>query len=414
MRWKDYEQNIKIRLITSFINRTINSAIMPFMALFFAHEISKVWAGFFLIFTVAISFIASLIGGYISDRIRRKTILVNTSIISAIMSLFMTISLFPTKKLIWLFAMAYIGFIITNNLGRPAIQALIMDSTSPENRKAIYTIDYWLTNLSMAIGVAMGGFLYQSYQEELFVCLTIASVLIPIAYHLWLIDGFNKFLTKNQQNLFLDLMHNYKVAFHDLRFVKVVLGSTLIFAAEFSLNSYIGIRLSESFDDVKIGGFVISGIQMLSILNVQNMLLVVLLTFMVTKLVNFLSDKKTLILGLILYSLGYILLTSAETWYVLIFFNFVATIGELLYSPIKNAQQANIIPENKRGSYSAFSSLSFSGGELIARTTIIIGAFLAPTMMSVYIGIIVMVGSLLLYVGLFEKSKKSLKVNISS
>lgn len=49
MNWKDFEQNIKVRLITSFFNRAVTSAVMPFMALFFAQEINKVWAGLFLI-----------------------------------------------------------------------------------------------------------------------------------------------------------------------------------------------------------------------------------------------------------------------------------------------------------------------------------------------------------------------------
>lgn len=56
MNWKDFEQNIKVRLITSFFNRAVTSAVMPFMALFFAQEINKVWAGLFLILTVTLSF----------------------------------------------------------------------------------------------------------------------------------------------------------------------------------------------------------------------------------------------------------------------------------------------------------------------------------------------------------------------
>lgn len=378
------------------------------MALFFAHEINKVWAGLYLIFTVFINFIASLIGGYISDRSKRKTLLLLTSILSFLMFLLMTLSLYLDNS-IWLFAISYLGFIITSNLGRPAMQAIIMDSTTPENRKAIYTIDYWLVNLSMAIGAAMGGLFYVHYQKELFIFLTIASALVPIAYHLWLEDTFTNFIKTDKGNVFKDILQNYKIAISDRPFVKVVLGSTMVFAAEFTLNSYIGIRLSESFNSVNFANFEIDGVRMLSILNVENMLLVVLFTFMVSKLTKHISDKKTLLLGLVIYSLGYIILTSANSWYMLLFFNLLATIGELMYSPIKNTYQANMIPEDKRGSYSAFSLLSFSGGELVARSTIIVGAFLVPTMMSVYLGIILMFGCLLLYGGLFTKQKNRIR-----
>ncbi|OOR15418.1 MULTISPECIES: MDR family MFS transporter [Bacillus cereus group] len=404
MNWKDFEQNIKVRLITSFFNRAVTSAVMPFMALFFAQEINKVWAGLFLILTVILSFFSNLIGGYISDRFQRKKILLLTSFSSTLMFLFMTLSLYPTDKMIWLFAITYVGFIISSSLGRPSMQAIIIDSTTPENRKAVYTIDYWLMNLSMSIGAALGGFLYINHQKELFILLTFVSATLPIAYKIWLVAEVKEYLEKRNGNIVLDLIQNYKVAIQDRAFLRVVIGSTFIFAAEFSLNSYIGVRLSETFNPISIGNFEIVGVRMLSILNIQNMLLVVCLTFIVNKFTDRLSGKKALLLGLVLYGVGYVTVTSANTWYVLIIFNFIATVGELVYSPIRNAEQANMIPADKRGSYSAFAGLAYIGADLTARMTIIIGAFLVPTMMSVYIGIIAIMGTFLLYTGLFVRT----------
>lgn len=407
MSWKDYPQNIKVRLITSFFNRAVGSAVMPFMALFFAMEMGKVWAGLFLVGTVIISFFINLIGGYISDRFPRKGVVVGTSAISAVAFASMTISLVPADNLIWLFAASYIGFIISSSLGRPAMHALIIDSTTPENRKAVYTIEYWLTNLSMAIGAALGGLLYVNHQIELFVLLSVTSISLPIAYQIWLIDEQTSVLKKQHQNVLMDVFQNYKVAFQDLPFVKVVVGSMFIFAAEFSLNSYIGVRLAETFETVSLGNFDIAGVRMLSLLNIQNMLFVVFFTFLVSRITDRFTKQKVLLTGLIVYSIGYIIVTSADSWYMLILFNMIATLGELIYSPVRNAEQANMIPADKRGSYSAFSNISFSGADLIARSTIIIGAYLVPTMMSVYIGGILMMGTFLVYSGLFVRGASS-------
>ncbi|MED0952882.1 MFS transporter, partial [Bacillus mobilis] len=219
MNWKEFEQNIKVRLITSFFNRAVTSAVMPFMALFFAQEINKVWAGLFLILTVILSFFSNLIGGYISDRFQRKKILLLTSFSSTLMFLFMTLSLFPTNKIIWLFAIAYVGFIITSSLGRPSMQAIIIDSTTPENRKAVYTIDYWLMNLSMAIGAALGVFLYIHHQKELFILLTFVSATLPIAYKIWLVEEVKGCVEKRHGNIVRDLIQNYKVAIQDRAFL---------------------------------------------------------------------------------------------------------------------------------------------------------------------------------------------------
>ncbi|MDN7240824.1 MFS transporter [Planococcus sp. N028] len=401
MIWKEYPQNIRVRLITSFFNRAVSMAVMPFMALFFAEEMGKVWAGVFLVGTVIISFIVNLIGGYISDRFPRKRVLLITSSLNALMFLFMTISLIPENKVIWLFATAYTAFTITSSLGRPAMHAIIIDSTTPENRKAVYAIDYWMINLSMAIGTALGGLMYVSHKIELFLLLTFTSAVLPIAYKIWLHDEQINRLKKQHQNVFYDLLQNYKVAFQDAPFVKVVAGSMFIFAAEFSLNSYIAVRLAETFEPIALGGFEIGGVRMLSLLNIQNMLLVVLFSFLINRLTNRFSNQKVLLIGLLLYAIGYVTMTSANTWYVLIAFGIVATLGELVYSPVRNAEMANMMPEDKRGSYSAFSNLSFSGADLIARSTIIIGAYLVPTMMSVYMGVLLMIGIMLVYTGIF-------------
>lgn len=414
MAWKEYPQNIKVRLITSFFNRAIASSVMPFMALFFAQQKGAVWAGVFLAITVIISFFINFIGGYISDRFPRKKIIILSSSSSALMFALMTVSLMPEEKWIVLFAISYVIFTITSSLGRPAVHAIIIDSTTPENRKSVYALDYWLVNLAMAIGAALGGLLYVNHQLELFITLTIVSTSLPIAYGIWLKDTRVKLLEKKHENIFMDLVQNYKVAFQDKPFVMAVAGSMFIFAAEFSLNSYIGVRLAEEFKSVFVGDFEVAGVRMLSFLNIENMLMVVALTFFVTKMTDKFSPRKMLLLGLLLYSAGYTIVTSANIWYVLILFNAIATIGELIYSPIANAEKANMMPEDKRGSYSAFSNLGFSGADLIARGAIVLGAFLLPTMMSVFLGMIVMAGTFLLYSGLFVVNKIRVQKNMST
>lgn len=414
MKVKNLPQNVKVRLGTSFFNRMASSSVMPFMALYFAHELNKIWAGVFLIFTVLITFAANLLGGYLSDRFKRKIILLITSTTSASMFFIMTLTLLPQDDWIWLFAICYVGYMISSSLGRPSMSAIIMDSTTKETRKSVYALDYWLVNLSMAIGAAMGGLLYSHHQLELFIILTCTSTMIAFAYKIWLIDGKVRQLKAKHENFIIDLLQNYKIALQDTRYVKLVLGFMFILSAELSLNSYIGVRLSESFETIHVFGYQIEGVQMLSLMNIENMLLVVLLTFTVSKITDRFSNKNILITGLIIYGIGYIFLTSANSWYMLLLFGFIATIGELMYSPIFNTEQANMIPEDKRGSYSAFSNVSYNGAELIARSAIIIGAFAVPMMMSVYVGLIIAAGTALVYLSIFykEKYKKSIQASI--
>ena len=410
MEIRSLPQNIKVRLGTSFLNRIATSSVMPFMALYFSNEMNKVWAGFFLIFTVLITFTANLLGGFLSDRFKRKKILLRTSTTSASMFFIMTLALIPTNDMVWLFAIAYVGYMFSSSLGRPSMSAIIMDSTTKDTRKSIYAIEYWLVNLSMAMGAAMGGLLYSNHQLELFIILTCTSTFSAIAYKVWLIEGAIQLSKKNHENFIIDLLHSYKLALQDTRYVRLVLGFMFIVSAEFSLNSYIGVRLAETFEPIFLLGYQIGGVQMLSLLNIENMVLVVLLTFIVTKATNRLSNKSVIMIGLITYGVGYVCLTSANSWYMLLLFGLIGTIGELMYSPVFHTEQANMIPEDKRGSYLAFSNVSFNGADIIARSTIIIGAFASPMMMSVYIGLIITAGTTLLYISLFYKERYKNKV----
>ncbi|RPJ96396.1 MFS transporter [Rummeliibacillus sp. TYF005] len=399
-------QNIKLRLITSFFNRMASNSVMPFMALFFTQEKNKIYAGIILVISVAVSFISGIIGGYLADRFKRKHLLYWTSTIAPTFLLIMTLCLIPEHRPIYLFAVIYLLFIFSNNLGRPALEAIILDSSTPKNRKAIYTLEYWLTNLSISLGAILGGLLYINHQILLFAILTIITYGISVAYFIWLEDEQVSVRKKTNDNMFIDLLQSYQTALMDKRFVQLVLGFMFVFTAERSLSSYISVRLKETFDTISIFNFEIEGVRMYSILNVENTLLVVCFTFLIANLTKSLSNKKILLIGLILYGIGYSLITSANNFFVLILLGFIATLGELLYSPVFNTEQANCIPEDQRGSYLAFSSLSFNGATLLSNASLILGAYLLPWQMSIWIAIIIFLGIFIMYHGLYYVKKR--------
>lgn len=102
-----------------------------------------------------------------------------------------------------------------------------------------------------------------------------------------------------------------------------------------------------------------------------------------------------------MYTGGYIILTSANSFWVLCCFAIVATLGELIYSPIQNEQRFKMIPKSQRSTYATFSMISFYGANVLSRLGLIIGVVLLPWMMSVYVGVIVLLGFVLLYYALF-------------
>lgn len=65
-------RNIKIRIITSFLTRTVSTMIFPFMAIYFSIKLGSVLAGVLLLVNVMAALIIGLYGGYIGDRLGRK------------------------------------------------------------------------------------------------------------------------------------------------------------------------------------------------------------------------------------------------------------------------------------------------------------------------------------------------------
>lgn len=46
----------------------------------------------------------------------------------------------------------------------PAMDTIIMDAITPDIESYIYKIDYWLTNVAVALGALLGGILYSNNQ----------------------------------------------------------------------------------------------------------------------------------------------------------------------------------------------------------------------------------------------------------
>lgn len=66
---------------------------------------------------------------------------------------------------------------VCSGLGKPAGQAMLIDVSTKENRKFIFSFDYWSNNIALLLGMMVGGILFKSHKVELMLGLTGASLL---------------------------------------------------------------------------------------------------------------------------------------------------------------------------------------------------------------------------------------------
>ena len=72
----------------------------------------------------------------------------------------------------------YVIFNIVWGLQYPAMDTIIMDAITPDIESYIYKIDYWLTNVAVALGALLGGILYSNNQTFLFIVAFLVYLII--------------------------------------------------------------------------------------------------------------------------------------------------------------------------------------------------------------------------------------------
>lgn len=401
MKFKDFPLNVRLRLLCGFFIRIVGSAIFPFMALYFSEELGKIAAGIIMTSFVIVGYLTGLFGGYFSDRFNRKLILQIGQLIQILCFIGMTIAIHPSNNWALVVAILYFGHAISNGLNYPALEAIVIDSMEESNRKAIYVYDYWLVNLAIAGGVMLGGAFYRDHRFGLFVGMTFVLIVTTIVLQKYLIDQYKGNRT-TPSNPIRGVIENYGIALRDRRWITFVFGGMLVFSTEFHMANYIGVHLAESFHTQKIFSIPFDGVRMMAFMQLENTLLVVAITFAVTAFVKQFKEKNVFFIGLALYITAYAAITSMNSFFILVVLAVVFTIGELLYSPIRQVKQVDLLDPERRASYLAFGGLTWHGAKLVAAAGIVVGAFIGPIFMSGYIFFFGALGAYFYYVSLYK------------
>lgn len=387
---------LKARLLTLFLQKTVMSSVMPFMALYFTELYNSSISGSLLIFSLLINFISLLIGGRIADSFNKKRLVLVLMIFNIIIFFTMSASSYYESNLIYLFILAYFLQQIISGLILPSQEALALISVTDENREKYSTYQYWLNNVSLSIGVIIGGLFYESSKEILFLILSLV-IIISIFIVLRYVDedyiDNQKFIWRN---ILIDTYESYKIAFRDKYYTLLLLGFSLVLLIELSMNNYVIVRLKEQFHTIEFWNFSIDGVLMFSILIVINTVIVAIFSLYVGMLSEKLKFQNAIYISIATYSIGYMVIMFSNNIYILIIFMILASIGEMIYAPKYTSLRVSLIPKERRGSYSSVSALSSQFSSLLSRFTLVLYAFTTPISISLVLFILSIIGFLLM------------------
>ncbi|MGE6309010.1 MULTISPECIES: MDR family MFS transporter [Bacillus cereus group] len=402
-------RNIKIRIITSFLTRTVSTMIFPFMVIYFSIKLGSAIAGALLLINVLASLIIGLYGGYVGDRLGRKKVMIIGQSIQVVSIACMGIANSDYVDSPWLTFV----FMLVNSLGsglmNPATEAMLIDVSTPENRKVMYSINYWAINLSIAIGAIFGGLLFENYRLQLFIVLTLVAVITLYVMAVYMEEVYVARKTVEKKNVLKDMADSYKVVMKDRAFLIFCAASICTLSLEFQINNYLGVRLQKEFETVHFlfgNGFTfdLTGIRMLSWISAENTILVVLCSALLIKMLKSFNDLKILYVGLFIYTIGFTILGTSNSLWILLIAGLFQTVGEMMYVPVRQSIMADMVPNEARGSYMAINGMVFQVAKMNGALGVMLGSFIASWGMSVLYFIVGM-SSILLFMKAIGKEQ---------
>ncbi|HHQ0349072.1 TPA: MDR family MFS transporter [Listeria innocua] len=388
--FKELHPNIRARILIQFLSKIIGSMIFPFMAIYFSMEINSKVAGILLMINVLAQFLAGMYGGHLADIIGRKKLMVAGELLKVFAFLEMVLCNSPVFHSPWITFVMLLLIGVAQGLINPAGEAMLIDVSTPENRSFMYSVSYWANNLSMMIGIIVGGWFFVDYLFPLLVALFIMSFVTA-----WLTISLisetlkQKAVLKKGSYGLVGMLKNYGQVLHDYRFLLYTLGGIAVMSIEFQRSNYISVRLAEDFQALLVhfgplGNITLNGVQIVSVLTAVNTLFIVLFTVPVARFVTKRAQQPIMYVGFTLFAIGFAVCAFANNLAVLLLATAVLSIGELLYVPTRQTILAAIVDDDRRGAYMAFNGIIFQIGKMIGSVSLVFAPFIGKYGMATF------------------------------
>lgn len=358
----------------TFVNR-FGSFVMPFLSIYLTRQgYGLAQAGFAVSAYGAGHLAASMVGGYLADRIgRRNTIAVSMFASAATMIALSQARSYPMIVVITVLAGA------ASELYRPAAGALIGDLVPPEKRVTAFALYRFAVNLGFAAGPATAGLLAGRSFLYLFLGDAITSVGYGLIALLLLPHGVRSTAQEERgEGAVRHAMRN--------RALLVFLAATVCVTwVEFQIHSTMPMYLMSLGHSTKTYGLLLS----------FNGLMIVLFELAITSWTQRFPPRSMIALGYGLSTLGVAMTGLAHGVPALAMTVVVWTIGEMIYAPVTGAYVTNLAPPQYRGRYHGMWVLTWSVGMLTGPS---IGSWLFsrdPDMLWIACGVVGLIGATL-------------------
>jgi len=378
MRIRDWDRNLKIRLLGETIVNISFWMYFPFMAIYFSDAFGKDKAGLLLFSSQLFSVVATLLGGYFADRVGRKRMMVISSFSQG-----GSLLLFALANSPWVSspAIAFLAFSLVGVFGAlywPASQAMVADIVPEKDRNSVFAVFYTTMNISVVFGPIIGSVLYANYLYELLLVTAVSNfflgtILMKLLKETAPLDQrlAEKTIGSKWHQFLLNQLQSYSIIFRDRILLLFIVGGILVSQTFLQLDLLIPVYTKDVIDNpihftIQGWSITVTGELAFGVLIAENGLLVALCTIAVAKWMSHYSNRSLFIGSSVVYGIAILLFSWASGFWGLVFAMAVFTFAELMTVGVYQTFISKIAPDKMRAQYFAAANLRFAVGRMIA------------------------------------------------
>ncbi|NLG29429.1 MAG: MFS transporter [Chloroflexi bacterium] len=357
--YNEYPKQFWVLIGSSFIDSIGGSMMFPYFTLYLTKRFGVGMTQVGLVFSVfsITGLVGSTVGGALTDRWGRRTMLMFGLVTSALSSLLMGLA-----NTFGLFILVALVVGMLSHTGMPAQRAMVADLLPPHQRTQGYAMLRVVHNLAVAIGPAVGGFIAIRSYMALFVTDAVASSITAVIVYLAIRETRPVSASEaagEKQPSILKSFGGYSVALRNGVFMLFMGAYILQVMAAQQMFGTLGVFMRD------VRGFTE---QNFGLVVTTNGLMVVLFQFPITHLCRNIPRLRLMALGALFYAVGLLMYGLVTPFGLFLVAMAIATIGETMTAPTSQAMAAELAPEDMRGRFMAVYGLSWSISSAVAPT----------------------------------------------
>ncbi len=349
LRTGQYPRSFWVLFFGTLVNTAGASVVWPFLTIYLRQRfnVPLTTVAFLLTLNSIVGFVATALAGPVVDRLGRKAVMVTSLLASGAASAAMTAS--ATLPL-WVLLMAANG--AAAMLYRVGADAMVADLVEPEKRTEAYALLRTMSNLGVAIGPAIGGFVTLISYALAFQIAAITHAAFALLL-VWFVGETMHKQPKPAADPGVETSEGYARLLHDRPFLAFCGAYTLAGMAYTVLMVLLPVYAKEHFAVPENQyGFIMA----------TNATMVVAFQYAVTRITKRYPYLPVLAAGSLFYAVGVGSVAFGSNFPTFLTSMVVLTIGEMVMVPTAMALTATLAPPEMRGRYMSIYGLTWTIG----------------------------------------------------